>query len=103
MTRLTPVAGERIPHVGWNEVVPLHGAALFDGIPVGADFYFVHSYHFVASEAQAELSRTDYCGKFTSAVSRGTVFGVQFHPEKSSRHGLRLLRNFLAIRGGDAC
>jgi imidazole glycerol-phosphate synthase subunit HisH len=101
--RLTAPAGERIPHVGWNEVDPVKEAALFEGIPAGADFYFVHSYQFVPAEAQSELARTDYCGGFISAVGFGTVFGVQFHPEKSSRHGLRLLRNFLAIRGGTAC
>ena len=101
--RLTAAARKRIPHVGWNDVNALKDAALFEGIPDGADFYFVHSYHFVPAEATTGLASTDYCGKFISAVSCGCVFGVQFHPEKSSRHGLRLLRNFLAIRGGDAC
>jgi glutamine amidotransferase len=101
--RLTAAAGERIPHVGWNEVNPVKDAALFEGIPAGTDFYFVHSYHFVPAEEQSELARTDYCGEFISAVRCGTVFGVQFHPEKSSRLGLRLLSNFLATRGGDAC
>ena len=101
--RLTSAIGERIPHVGWNEVNPVQGAAIFEGISTGTDFYFVHSYHFVPVDAQSVLARTDYCGGFVSAVNCGTVFGMQFHPEKSSRHGLRLLRNFLAIRGGSQC
>jgi glutamine amidotransferase len=103
VVRLAARAGERIPHVGWNEVNPVKDAALFQGIPAGTDFYFVHSYQFVPTEAKSQLARTDYCGGFISAVSFGTVFGVQFHPEKSSRHGLRLLRNFLTIRGGAPC
>ena len=101
--RLAPASDERIPHVGWNNVVPVGDAELFRGIPVGADFYFVHSYHFVPTEAKSELAHTDYCGGFISAVNSASVYGVQFHPEKSSRHGLRLLRNFLAIRGGAKC
>ena len=86
-----------IPHVGWNEVH--HGGAhpLFSGIPTGTDFYFVHSYHFVPGNAEDALASTPYCGSFVSAVGRGTVCGTQFHPEKSSRAGFQLLRNFLAL------
>lgn len=87
----------RIPHVGWNEVH--HGSThpLFFGIPTGTDFYFVHSYHFVPNDAEAVLASTPYCGLFTSTVVRGTIFGTQFHPEKSSRAGFQLLRNFLSL------
>lgn len=99
VVRLVPNGGgERIPHVGWNEVHPVAGAGdgLFDGIPDGADFYFVHSFHFVAHDAGDVLATTPYCGDFVSVVSRGNVHAVQFHPEKSQGHGLRFLRNFLA-------
>lgn len=86
---------ERVPHVGWNEVNHKN-SDLFDGIPSGADFYFVHSYRFVPSDPTTILATTPYAGEFVSAVGKGRVAGVQFHPEKSSRAGFRLLRNFLA-------
>jgi glutamine amidotransferase len=89
--------GTRIPHVGWNEVHHSGAHQLFNGIPVGTDYYFVHSYHFVPCNAEDVLASTPYCGSFVSAVARGTVYGTQFHPEKSSRAGFQLLRNFLAI------
>jgi glutamine amidotransferase len=87
----------RVPHVGWNEVVPATGSPLFDGIDPGADFYFVHSYHYVCRSDDDVEATTPYCGGFTSAVGTGNVHAVQFHPEKSQRNGLRLLRNFLAL------
>lgn len=87
----------RIPHVGWNEVHHNGAHPLFTGIPSGTDFYFVHSYHFVPGDAEDVLASTPYCGTFVSAVARGNVCGTQFHPEKSSRAGFQLLRNFLAL------
>lgn len=87
---------ERVPHVGWNEVRH-RNASLFDGIPSGADFYFVHSFRFVPASADAILATTPYAGETVSAVGVGAVSGVQFHPEKSSRAGFRLLKNFLAL------
>jgi len=86
----------RIPHVGWNEVHHNGLHPLFSGIPSGTDFYFVHSYHFKTGNADDVLALTPYSGSFVSAVALGTVFGTQFHPEKSSRAGFQLLRNFLA-------
>ncbi len=86
---------DRIPHVGWNAVTPQRPSPLFREIPVGKDFYFVHSYRFACADPQDELATTPYCGGFTSAVARGNILGVQFHPEKSQRAGLQLLRNFL--------
>lgn len=96
--RLTADTPEiRIPHVGWNEVHPVGTHPLFTGIPAGADFYFVHSYHFVPENAGDALASTPYCGSFASVVGRGNVYGTQFHPEKSSRSGFQLIRNFLAL------
>ncbi len=91
----------RIPHVGWNAVTPTstHGG-LFDGIPAETDFYFVHSYAFVPENPADVLATTDYGGPVTAAVQSGHVWGTQFHPEKSSRAGFRLLRNFIE---GRAC
>ncbi len=88
---------ERIPHVGWNEVYRTGNSPIFDGIPDGSDFYFVHSYRFVAGSAGNVLATTPYCRGFASAVGAGNVLGVQFHPEKSGRPGFRLLNNFLKL------
>lgn len=87
----------RIPHVGWNEVHHGGNHRLLNGIPTGTDFYFVHSYHFIPGGSDDILAATPYCGSFVSVVARGTVCGTQFHPEKSSRAGFQLLRNFLAL------
>ena len=85
----------RVPHVGWNSITrSAEVDHLFDGIPDGTDFYFVHSYAFVPDSSADVLAITDYGVPFTAAVRRGQVWGTQFHPEKSSRAGFRLLRNF---------
>ena len=88
---------ERIPHIGWNEANPRKTSILFRDIPVGKDFYFVHSYHFVVKHEQYILATTDFCGKFVSAIQKDNIFGVQFHPEKSLDFGLKLIKNFLAF------
>jgi glutamine amidotransferase len=80
-----------VPQIGWNRVSAR--GPLFEGVENGV-FYFVNSY--AASNAEDEIARADYGGPFTAAVQRGRVFGVQFHPEKSSSAGLRVLRNFIA-------
>lgn len=86
----------RVPHVGWNSVSPVTSqGGLFDGIAKDTDFYFVHSYAFVPEDAANVLATTDYGTPVTAAVRRGNVWGTQFHPEKSSRAGFRLLRNFI--------
>lgn len=86
----------RLPHVGWNGITRTRtGDHLFNGIPDGTDFYFVHSYGFAAQDASNVLATTDYGVPITAAVRRAHVWGTQFHPEKSSRAGFRLLRNFI--------
>lgn len=86
----------RIPHVGWNEVTSgIKKGGLFDGIPDGTDFYFVHSYAFVPNNPSHILATTIYDITITAAVRYENIWGTQFHPEKSSRGGLRLLRNFI--------
>jgi glutamine amidotransferase len=98
IARLEPTdADPRVPHVGWNEVDPVRESPLFAGIPPGADFYFVHSFHMTCADDSDVLATTPYCGGFTSVVQREHVFGVQFHPEKSQQWGLRLLKNFLSV------
>lgn len=87
--------GTRIPHVGWNEVHSARPSPLMEGIEDGRDFYFVHSYHLACDDPADVLATTPYCGGIASAVQRGIVAGVQFHPEKSQKAGFALLRNFV--------
>lgn len=88
---------DRLPHVGWNEVRQKKECALFDGIKDSSDFYFVHSYHFDVKDKCDILAVTPYCGEFVSAIKHNNIYGVQFHPEKSSVSGFQLLKNFLNI------
>lgn len=87
----------KVPHIGWNTVTYPRPSALFDGIPEGSAFYFVHSYHVAPNDPDATVGRTQYGGGIAAAVQSGAVHGVQFHPEKSSERGLQLLRNFARI------
>jgi glutamine amidotransferase len=89
--------GLRVPHVGWNELRQVRESALFAGIEDGALFYYVHSFHLVAGDAELVKGETDYGGRLTAVVGRDNIFGTQFHPEKSQRDGLRLLGNFLEV------
>ncbi len=86
----------KVPHMGWNEVWRTQPHALWDGIPDGDRFYFVHSYFVVPAIAAHAAAQTDYGLRFTSAVARDNIFAVQFHPEKSAAAGLRLLANFVS-------
>ena len=86
----------KVPQMGWNRVVQTRPHALWAGIPDGAYFYFVHSYHARPLDAAHSAGETDYGGFFTSAVARDNIFATQFHPEKSADHGLAVYRNFLA-------
>ena len=90
---------ERIPHIGWNEVLQTNGCPMFRELPQSVDFYFVHSYRMRLRDPGNEVGRTPYCGGFSSAIALTDrpVFGTQFHPEKSQKNGFRLLRNFLAV------
>jgi len=83
-----------VPQIGWNQVHFVRPSPLFSGVPDGAFFYFVHSYYVDPRDPEDVLARTEYGISYTSAVGRGAVFGVQFHPEKSQQVGLRLLANF---------
>lgn len=93
----------KIPHVGWNSVgyrdLEAHGdaARLFDGIDDGGYFYFTHSYCAVPDDEADLVATSEHARRFAAAVARDNVFGVQFHPEKSSHLGLRLLENFGGI------
>jgi glutamine amidotransferase len=85
----------RVPHVGWNELYQVNSSILFDDIPDGELFYYVHSHHMKKSSADIAIGECDYGGRFVSAIQSGNIYGTQFHPEKSQFHGLALLKNFL--------
>jgi len=88
---------ERVPQIGWNQVAIKRDVPLLAGVPVGIFFYFVHSF-FVETVNESDcVATTDYGLDYTSIAGDGRVFGVQFHPEKSQAHGLRLLDNFARL------
>lgn len=88
--------GLRIPHVGWNDVSYQKNDVLFDGIPELSDFYFVHSYAFVPASQEHLIATTSYDCDVTAVIRNGNIFGCQFHPEKSSKAGRQLLKNFMS-------
>ncbi len=89
--------GLKVPHMGWNQVEHRGDLRLFDGIPSGAHFYFVHSYYPETTDPSLQVATCTYGLTFPAAVSRGTLYATQFHPEKSQRWGIRMLENFAAI------
>ena len=94
-SRLPQNAGLKVPHVGWNSLHIPHSSRLLDGVPEDAQVYFTHSY---AAPVTKETAATcEHGAMFAAAVESGNIFGVQFHPEKSSEPGLRILRNFIGI------
>ncbi len=102
VTRMEPSGDERLPHVGWNEIHVSNPSPLLEGIESGIDFYFVHSFRFVPDSKKSILATTPYGGDFVSIVQEKNVFGTQFHPEKSSHAGFRILKNFLTLPRLDA-
>ncbi len=90
--------GLRVPHIGWNEVRFERESALTAELPPpGCPFYHVHSFAARPHDPEDVIGTTEYGERFATVVGHGRVFGVQFHPEKSSRHGLRMLRDFVEL------
>lgn len=90
-------AGTYLPHMGWNDVIPVRDGGLFNKIEQDSQFYFLHSFYFECTQQSNVLAISDYGGNFTSAVRQDNVYGVQFHPEKSHHFGSQLLRNFAEV------
>jgi imidazole glycerol-phosphate synthase subunit HisH len=86
--------GLKVPHMGWNQAHLSRRPPIFDGIPEHAYFYFAHSYYVEPLSDAIVATTTDYGMPFVSGIWHDNMFGVQFHPEKSQTHGLRLLKNF---------
>jgi glutamine amidotransferase len=95
---VTALRAPRVPHIGWNLVTFERPSALTEGLGAAAAFYHVHSYACRPGEPDDVVGVGEYGERFPSIVERGNVMGVQFHPEKSSRDGLALLRNFARVR-----
>ena len=93
-------AGLKIPHMGWNSIKIRAGAQLFGGLNGEPYMYFVHSYYVKAADRACVAAVTDYGVTFDASVGRGSLFGCQFHPEKSGEAGLAVLRRFTEMAGG---
>lgn len=97
--RIPDREGLKIPHMGWNSLKIRPGARLFAGIGDGAYVYFVHSYYLKAEDESQVAASTEYGTHIHASVEKGNIFACQFHPEKSGEVGLKILRNFISIRG----
>ncbi len=91
--------GQKVPHMGWNQVIPKTGSRLFQGITPGSYFYFVHSYYIITRDEKLTAATCHYGLDFTCALEKGHLFATQFHPEKSGALGLRILKNFGEMQG----
>ena len=96
VVKITPSdPSQKVPHMGWNNLVIDHDHPVFEGVKTGEHVYFVHSYQFSATDPAERLAHVDYFGDVTAVIGRGTMLGMQFHPEKSQGTGLRMIANFL--------
>jgi imidazole glycerol-phosphate synthase subunit HisH len=91
---IVPAAVLKVPHMGWNDVLPVDGAPLIEA----GEAYFLHGYHFDAADKADVLATTDHGGPLLAAVGRDNIIGVQFHPEKSQAYGINFLKRFLEWR-----
>jgi glutamine amidotransferase len=96
VVRFPDMPGYKIPHMGWNQIIPTPGDPLFSGIEPGSTVYFVHSYY-ADTAPEYTAARTEYMFPFSSAIRSDMSWGVQFHPEKSGDVGLSILRNFCSM------
>jgi len=87
---------EKIPHMGWNRVKGLKESKLLKGLDINSRFYFVHSYHMICTNSDDMLLETNHGYSFVSGVERDNILGVQFHPEKSHKFGMKLYDNFIS-------
>ncbi len=101
IVRIPDCAGLKIPHIGWNSLELRNDGRLFEGIGKEPYVYFVHSYYLKAKEERIVTASTEYGVTIHASVERGNLFACQFHPEKSSGAGLKMLSNFAKIQGGN--
>lgn len=96
--KLPAMPGIRVPHMGWNQIARKKSSPLLDQMGDDARFYFVHSYRMECAYVEDVLATASHGIEFTCAVQRGNIMGTQFHPEKSLRHGLALMRSFVELQ-----
>ncbi|MDD7219455.1 MAG: imidazole glycerol phosphate synthase subunit HisH [Clostridia bacterium] len=101
IVKIPPCEGLKIPHMGWNSIHLQNNGRLFKGIPEQTYVYFVHSYYLQAEEQKIVKATTEYSTCIHASVEKGNIFACQFHPEKSSRWGLQILKNFASIGRGN--
>lgn len=97
VTRFSDTPGLKVPHMGWNQLRQCRSSSLVKGLGDESFAYFVHSYYCVPTNPDDVVAIVDYGFPFTAVVQRDNIYGVQFHPEKSQRTGLRILSNFLKV------
>ena len=97
--RIPDGEGRKVPHIGWNSLHLQNGGRLFEGLPEGAYVYFVHSYYLKAENPEIVKAATEYGVTIDASVEQGNIFACQFHPEKSSQVGLKILENFAKLEG----
>lgn len=95
--RKLETGGLPLPHIGWNNITAHQSTPLLDGLEGEPDFYYVHSFAFDAADTADVVATTEFGQNFTAIVRRDNIHGVQFHPEKSQKAGIRLAKNFLAM------
>lgn len=100
--RIPDQEGLKIPHIGWNSLNLQNGGRLFEGISENPYVYFVHSYYLKAAEPSIVKATTEYSTRIDASVEKDNIFACQFHPEKSSTIGLKMLENFAKIQGGES-
>ena len=93
----------KVPEIGWNHLTYPNPGRLFSGVPEGSYVYFVHSYYLQCADPSLVTARTMCSTMIDASVEKGNVFACQFHPEKSERTGMQILRNFLSVRKEDVC
>ncbi len=102
IVRIPEEAGLKIPHIGWNSLSYPNAGRLYKDIPEDSYVYFVHSYYLQAEDPQIVKATTEYGVTIHASVEKGNVFACQFHPEKSSSVGMKILENFVAVVKGEA-
>ena len=87
----------KLPHIGWNQINIVKDSKIFNDIDNNSHMYFVHSYEFIPTDRSVVLATTDYSSNIVCSVEKGNIFGTQFHPEKSDKTGLKIIRNFINL------
>ena len=87
----------KLPHIGWNQINIVKDSKIFKNIENNSHMYFVHSYEFIPNDQSVIVATTDYCSNIVCSIEKENIFGTQFHPEKSDKGGLQLIKNFIKL------